>query len=145
MQPSDLALLRAQVASDEGLRLFPYRDVAGRLSIGYGHNLTDRGITQLQASAILDDDLTVAIQDLYRTFPFVMDLDGVRQICLANLAFNLGISRLSKFVKMWAALRATPPDFNTAAAELLNSEYAQQVGARAMRIASALQSGELKS
>lgn len=145
MQPSDIALLRKQIQVDEGFRSFPYTDIAGRLSIGYGRNLTDRGITQLEAAQLLDDDITVAIADLYQRFPFVMNFDGVRQIVLANMCFNLGVGRLANFVQMWQALRKNPPDFAGAAVQMLESEWANQVGARATRLASAMQSGELKS
>ena len=135
-------MLRAMIKNDEGLRLHPYTDTVGRLSIGYGRNLTDVGISQLEASDLLEADITRAIYDLQVAFPIVMNLDGVRQIVLSNLCFNIGATRLKTFVKMWAAI--TVGDYTVAAQEMLNSQWADQVGARATRLAAAMASGELK-
>lgn len=142
MTPEDYALLRSQIVRDEGLRLFPYTDTVGRLSVGYGRNLTDVGISQTEAAALLDNDLTRAVRDLQVAFPFVTELDSTRFVVLAAMAFNLGIGRLSKFVKMWAAIRRG--DFETAATEMLVSAWSEQVGARATRLAESMRSGELK-
>ena len=142
MRPDDIAVLRQMIKADEGLRLFPYTDTAGRLSIGYGRNLTDVGISQLEASDLLEADITRAIYDLQVAFPFVMKLDGVRQIVLTDMCFNLGAARLKTFVKMWRAI--TVGDYTVAAQEMLASQWAYQVGARATRLAAAMASGELK-
>lgn len=142
MTPEDYGLLRSQIMRDEGLRLKPYTDSVGRLSIGYGRNLTDVGISQVEAANLLDHDLTRAVADLQVAFPFVTELDSTRFVVLAAMAFNLGIGRLSKFVKMWAAIRRG--DFETAATEMLVSAWSEQVGARATRLAESMRSGELK-
>lgn len=142
MNVDDYAALRLLIREEEGLRLKPYTDTAGRLTIGYGRNLTDVGISQLEASDLLEADLTRAVTDLNQEFPFVMKLDGVRQIVLTDMAFNLGIARLKTFVKMLAFVQAGK--FYEAAQEMLSSQWADQVGARATRLASAMASGELK-
>ncbi len=114
----------------------------GRLTIGYGRNLTDVGISQAEASDLLDNDLTRAVSDLQQAFPFVLDLDSTRFVVLACMSFNLGIGRLSKFVQMWAAIRRG--DYASAAMEMMESTWSSQVGARATRLAEAMRSGELK-
>ena len=43
--------------SGEGLRLKPYVDTAGKLSIGVGRNLDDKGISKTEADFLLADDL----------------------------------------------------------------------------------------
>jgi len=143
MTLADFALLRQQVKREEGLRLFPYVDTVGKMTIGYGRNLTDSGISQLEAGEMLDQDLTRHISDLIRAFPFVETLDSTRQIVLADMCFNLGITKLYRFVKMWDALRAR--DFEQAARHMLASRWAEQVGARATRLAAAMVSGELQT
>lgn len=140
MTPADFAELREQVKQDEGLRLLPYNDTVGVLTIGYGHNLTERGITAAMAAELLDDDLQRAVSDLTQAHPNVLDLDSVRRIVLGNMAFNVGVPRLNTFLKMWAAIAAK--DFETAAREMLDSRWAMQVGARATRLAAAMRSGE---
>ncbi len=142
MTPADYATLRGLLVKDEGLRLKPYTDTQGRLSIGFGRNLTDVGISQSEASDLLANDMTTAVSDLQRTFPIVLDLDSVRQVVLAAMCFNLGVGRLSVFTKMWAAIRAS--DWDTAATEMIESAWANEVGARATRYAEAMRSGELK-
>ena len=52
---------------------------------------------------------------------------------LSNMHYNLGLTRLLKFKKMWAALEDN--DFNTAADEMLDSRWATQVPNRANRLA----------
>lgn len=142
MTVSDFAAFRKQLITDEGLRLFPYTDTRGRLTIGFGRNLTDSGISQSEAADMLTNDMTKAASDLQQTFPFVMTLDSTRFIVLACMVFNMGIGRLANFAKMWTAVRAS--DWQQAAEEMLNSEWAEQVGARATRLAASMASGELK-
>ncbi len=142
MTPEDYKLLRQQIIRDEGLRLLPYMDTVGRLTIGYGRNLTDVGISQTEASDLLDNDLTRAVSDLQRAFSFVTELDSSRFVVLACMSFNLGIGRLSKFTKMWTAIRRG--DYASAAMEMMESQWAEQVGARATRLAESMRSGELK-
>ncbi len=142
MTPADTAVLREMLKMDEGLRLKAYTDTVGRLSIGYGRNLTDRGISETEADALLTNDINTALSDLQTTFPFVLELDGPRQVVLAAMCFNLGVGRLSKFAKMWTALRAR--DFNTAATEMINSEWAKEVGARATRLSTIMATGEIQ-
>ena len=142
MRPDDVATLRSLIRSDEGLRLRPYPDTEGKLTIGYGRNLTDDGITPLEASDMLEHDLTNVIWNVQQAFPIVMTLDGVRQIVLTDMAYNMGVPKLSGFVKMWTAINAG--DYKTAALEMLDSQWANQVHARATRLAAAMESGEFQ-
>lgn len=139
MTPTDFATLRQHVKLSEGLRLKPYTDTVGRLTIGFGRNLTDVGISQQEASILLDNDLTRAVYDVQRAFPVVLTLDSVRQIVLAELAFNIGVGSLAGFVKMWQAVRAG--DFHAAADELRTSQWFGQVGDRGPRLADAMETG----
>lgn len=141
MSPADYATLREQLKRDEGLRLKPYADSVGKITIGYGRNLSDSGITQLEAADMLDHDIERHVSDLLRTFPFVIGLDAVRQIVLANMAFNMGVPTLAGFSQMWQAIKAG--DYESAAREMLDSTWAQQVGDRAQRLASAMATGRL--
>ncbi len=139
MSPADFATLRLRIKVEEDLRLKPYVDSAGKMTIGYGRNLTDSGITQLEAADMLENDLQKHISDLYRAYPYVETLDGVRQIVLADMCFNLGIARLSQFVKMWDAVQRG--DFVDAAREMLDSKWARQVGQRAVDLAVGMERG----
>jgi len=140
MTPNEFGLLREAVQNDEGLRLLPYTDTVGKITIGYGRNLTDVGITKGEALQLLENDLTNAIAELTRAHPVVATLSTVRQIVLFNMAFNMGVPRLNQFRKMWAAIERG--DFQAAASEMLDSKWATQVGLRATRLAAELEDGD---
>ena len=114
-----------------------YRDSVGILTIGVGRNLEDRGISASEARMLLDNDIDDCINAL-ATFPWFPDLDPVRQRVFVDLCF-MGIGRLRGFSKMLAATAAR--DWPTAAAELLDSKYATQVGQRARTLATMLETG----
>lgn len=125
--------LIADLRRDEGLRLKPYRCTAGKLTIGYGRNLDDIGITRDEAEQLLRDDVWRVLVELDRDMPWWRDLSTDRQRALANMALNLGLPRLKEFRKMLAALQRG--DWEEAARQALDSRWANQVGQRARRIA----------
>lgn len=128
------ALLR-----DEGVRLTPYRDTAGKLTIGVGRNLDDVGITDDEAMFLLEHDIDAAVVDCVRAFPWFTTLDRVRQGVIVQMRFNLGLGRLLGFQKMLAAI--AKGTYRTAAVEMLESRWAVQVGDRAQRLAKAMRTG----
>lgn len=136
----DLDALQEDLARDEGCRLKPYRDTVGKLTVGFGRNLDDNGITEPEAHFMLRTDVLRAVSDLDRFLPWWRKMSEPRQRALANMCFNLGIPRLLTFKKMLAALEAG--DHETAAREALDSRWAVQVGDRARRIARMIRTGE---
>lgn len=121
---------------DEGMRLKPYRCTAGKLTIGVGRNLDDNGISEAEAIILLSNDINEVFDELDTRIPWWSGLNDKQKIALANMCFNLGWPRLSKFKKMLAALKVK--DFETAAKEALDSKWAVDVGARSQRIANLL-------
>jgi lysozyme len=122
----------------EGLRLKPYRDTVGVLTIGVGHNL-DEGISEEVALFMLRLDIAEAMAELHAAYPWFAKLDNVRQEVLVDMAFNLGAPRLANFRKTLAALAAG--DWQTAHDEMLASKWAEQVGHRAVELARMILSG----
>ena len=120
------------VKEGEGLRLKPYRCTAGKLSIGYGRNLDDVGITVEEAEYLLKHDLEKAGKDAEK-FPVYSKLNQARKDVLIEMVFNLGYTRLSKFKKMFEALEKG--DYSEAANQMLDSSWHTQVGKRAERLA----------
>ncbi len=110
----------------EGLQLLPYTDTTGHLSIGYGRNLTDRGISSDEADRMLDHDIGSAWLDAVREFPWFAPLDHVRQDVVINLIFNMGLGTLRQFRLMLRALEHH--EWQAAAYELFNSRWCHQVG-----------------
>lgn len=138
----DLDMIERQLVRDEGLKLTPYYDSVGKLTIGVGRNLADNGIRENEAMFMLRQDVRQAIEEC-QTFPFFMKLNEPRQAVMVNLMFNIGMTRLLSFKKMLAALSKL--DYNEAAAEMLNSLWAKQVGPRALRLSEQMLSGEWRN
>ena len=118
---------------DEGLKLEIYKCTAGKLTIGVGRNIEDRGITTSEARLLLANDVDIISDELTNNFPWWVSMPEPAQRALANMAFNLGVPRLSQFKNMLSALEKG--DYNVAAKEALDSNWAKQVGDRANRIA----------
>lgn len=135
----DIALLEKELKRDEGERLFPYVDTVGKTTIGVGRNLTDKGISPEESALLLHNDIQHAMRMLDASLPWWKNLTDARQRVLANMCFNLGITRLRGFRKTLAAMQSG--DVETAAREMLDSTWAKQVGARAHRLAAQWRAG----
>lgn len=136
----DLVALMAQLRRHEGLQLHPYRCTAGKLTIGVGRNLDDNGITENEADFLLSNDLTRVVEELRRDSPVFDKLDTVRKAVLIDMCFNLGISRLLMFKKMFAAI--DEQDWTLAAAEMVDSRWCHQVGQRCKTLKLMMETGD---
>jgi lysozyme len=121
------------IKKHEGLRLSPYKCTSGKLTIGYGRNIEDNGISKQEAEIMLFNDISSCEGELDLKIPIWRDLSEPRRAVLVNMVFNLGYPRFSKFKKMLKAIKEK--DFNRAAAEMLDSRWARQVGNRAIELA----------
>lgn len=124
--------LEDQLKIDEGFRSRPYRCTAGKLTIGYGRNIEDVGISQNEALFMLREDIKKVKAQCHEKISFFNHLSESRQEALVNMAFNLGINGLLKFKKTLALMEKG--DFKQASEEVLRSKWALQVGERAKRI-----------
>jgi len=129
-----------QLIRDEGVRLKPYKDQVGKLTIGVGRNLDDVGISELEAEWLLHNDISRAEDALLQALPWAKDLDEVRRSALINLTFNMGIGGLLGFKNTLAAIQEGR--YNDAADQMLESKWATQVGPRAHRLAKQILTGE---
>ena len=136
----DIAKLKSDLERDEGLRLKPYEDTVGKLTIGIGRNLDDVGISEEEARHMLGNDIEWVVEELDRTMPWWRTMPEPAQRALANMAFNLGMPTLRQFRNMLAALQAG--DYDKAAVEALDSRWARQVKGRADRIAALYRSAQ---
>ena len=155
-------LLMEKLIAHEGLRLQVYKDSLGIATIGIGRNLEDRGITpeelewmdipnmdtiyqygisEADAMYLAQNDVQIVEEELLRSHPCVENLDAVRQLVLVDMAFNMGVPRLGKFKKMWAAIHKN--NFDEAAKEMLDSRWANQVKSRSTKLAHAMHTGEI--
>ena len=136
MRQMDLTQVRKRLIEHESLKLMPYHCTAGKLTIGVGRNLDDRGISQATAEQMLEEDIDIVLDELAKALPFWEELKWNYKESLVDLAFNMGVPRLMMFKRMLAAIEADEPE--KASAELLDSRYASQVGKRAQNIAALL-------
>jgi len=128
-----------QLRLHEGERLKPYRCTAGKLTIGVGRNLEDRGITAEESAYLLNNDIQREWKALTTALPWVTGLNDVRQRVLLDMAFNLGIAGLLKFKNTLATIQRG--DFVKAADMMLDSLWAKQVKGRAVRLSQMMRSG----
>jgi lysozyme len=100
-------------------------------------------IPQATIDQWLEQDIDAAEELLNSNFAQWTGFANAPQQALMNLCFNMGwgdgTHGLSSFKKMLAAM--TAGDWNCAAADLLASRYAQQVGKRAQRVAALIRQG----
>ena len=133
--------IKAQLVRHEGLRLKPYLCTAGKLTIGIGRNLDDRGISQKEAYAMPERDIHDCEQWLIDEIPEIYNkLDEVRQSVLLNMCFNLGIKGLLEFKNTLAFIDAG--DWERAANGMLASKWAKQVGRRAIELSELMRKGQ---
>ena len=134
--------LAEQLKKHEGLRLKPYTDTVGKLTLGIGRNLEDKGITEQEALFMLNNDVDYFYSKLCQSIGWMKTLDDARQNVLVNMAFNLGIAGLMTFKKM--LLACEHGNFKIAATEMLSSKWAEQVGYRASELAEQMRTGQIK-
>ncbi len=135
----DIPALKTILNRDEGLRLKPYLDTSGKWTIGVGRNLSDIGISAVEADFLLTNDIQKVQAQLNAALPWWVGLSNNRQMVIASMAFNLGISGLLGFRNMLAAVKAE--NFHQAAHEMETSKWASQVGDRATRLAKMMEFG----
>ena len=137
---NEIIIVREQLKRHEGLRLKPYYCTADRLTIGYGRNLDDCGISKDEAEIMLEYDIQKCVDSLKRRLPDVyIKLNPVRKAVLINMCFNLGIAGLCKFKNTLRYMRIG--NYEKAADNMLLSKWATQVGKRSLELANLLRSG----
>lgn len=115
----------AQLDMHEGFRPKPYRDTVGKLTVGHGYNLDDRGLASLSAALgrgvtlaylnetgltrdeslkVLRADIKHFEQKVRQRWPLYDKLDEVRQRCVLDFVFNVGGTKAQKFVSAIGAL-----------------------------------------
>ena len=132
--------LAAQLEVDEDKRTRIYLDSVGKVTGGVGRNLTDRPFSEDEIALMLKNDIAIVERDLDRALPWWRSLTDSRQNVLANMCFNMGIGRLLGFKNTLSLVQAHR--YDAAAAEMLNSKWATQVGQRAIRLADMMRKGE---
>ena len=150
--PIKRSIILESLKRHEGYRQTAYADSVGILTIGYGRNLDDVGVSRDEAAMLLENDVTKAIAECLQAWPWLSGLDDVRSAVIVEMAVNLGVPRLKGFKKMLGHVErgvaakdagTAQAAFASAAVEGLDSKWRAQVGARAYRLMQQLASGKI--
>ena len=139
--------LREQLAEDEGCKFEIYLDHLGYETFGIGHLVRDFDPeygepvgTHVPEERVIDafeGDIDITLADCLLVFDDFASFPEEVQLILANMMFNMGLTRLSKFKKHNAALFAG--DWKEAAVEGRDSRWYRQVTNRAERLMTRLE------
>lgn len=134
--------LRDQLKIDEGVVYKIYNDHLGYPTFGIGHLIRDEDpehgepldtpVSEERVNEAFDADVEIVLTDCKILYDDFDDLPEDCQEIIANMVFNMGRPRLSKFKGMKAGVDAR--DWNRAADEMVDSRWYRQVGARAERL-----------
>lgn len=138
----DVEKLKDQLILHEGLELKSYTCSAGYITLGVGRNVEELGITEEEARYLLDNDILRVGKELDNVMPWWREMSEVRQRVVVDMVFNLGISRFLNFKNAINAMQEQ--DWEEAAAQMLDSKWADQVGQRSHRLAKAMIEDELE-
>ena len=123
----------------EGFKQFPYLCTAGKLTVGYGRNLDDVGLSEYEAEFLLLQDIKHATKRLTTIFPEFYQFTVNRQAALIDMMVNLGSRRFLLFRKMVIAIKKG--DWEDAANEAKDSKWFVQVPNRAKEIIGLIKEG----
>lgn len=142
MTSADLSELRRTLIEIEGLRLSAYQDSEGFWSIGVGRLIDARkggGLSREEVGLLLENDISKALHDCQRSFPWFADLDPVRQRALVEMRFQLGLGGLLEFRQTLEFMAGK--NFKAAAGAMLQSKVAKQTPKRWQRLAQMMKTG----
>ena len=138
----NIEALREQLKVDEGVKYEIYKDHLGYPTFGIGHLITEDDpehgepdgteISEDRVNEVFESDVSKFVDEAKILFPDLDDLPEIAQQVIVNMAFNMGRPRLSKFKNFIAGVNDR--DWVRAAEEMMDSRWADQVGARAVRL-----------
>jgi len=120
------------IKKHEGYSATPYTDTVGKITIGWGRNLTDNGISEEEATMLLSHDLDKCERQL-NNLQWYSHLSHIRKDVLVSMVFNMGFRGFLSFKKMIIAIEEH--HWREAAKQMLDSKWANQVGRRAVELA----------
>ena len=138
----DIEKLREQLEVDEGCEYKIYNDHLGYATFGIGHLVTESdpeksldlgsAVSSERVAEAFESDIQSVLRDCHILYSDFHTLPEEAQQVIANMMFNLGRPRLSKFAGMKRGVDAR--DWNQAADEMVDSAWYRQVTNRADRL-----------
>ena len=134
--------LREEIAADEGKILRSYLCSESHLTVGIGHLCLEgepehdlplgTEVSESRVNALFEIDIHQTIGDCRSIYKNFDEKPDELQKILANMSFQLGKTRLKKFVKTNALIESA--DYQAASIEMLDSRWAEQTPERAQRL-----------
>ena len=138
----NLESLKKQLEIDEGVKYDIYNDHLGYPTFGIGHLVTKTDpesgqsvgttVSNKRVTQAFESDVVSVIEDCNKLYNDFDELPEEVQQIIANMMFNMGRTRLSKFRGMKRGVDAR--DWNAAADEMVDSKWYRQVTNRANRL-----------
>ena len=138
----DLEQLREQLEIDEGVKYEIYNDHLGYATFGVGHLVLESDeehgsplgtpVSESRVIEAFEQDCENVLRDCDILYEDFADLPEEAQQVIANMMFNMGRPRLSKFKGMKRGVDSR--DWNAAADEMVDSRWYRQVPKRAKRL-----------
>ena len=138
----NLEQLREQLEIDEGVKYEVYNDHLGYATFGVGHLVLESdpeygseigtAVSESRVIEAFEQDCENVLRDCNILYEDFGDLPEEAQQVIANMMFNMGRPRLSKFKGMKRGVDAR--DWNAAADEMVDSAWYRQVPKRAKRL-----------
>ena len=140
--------LREELKEDEGCKYEVYLDHLGLPTCGIGHLIKENDeehgkavgtvVEQERVKQLFSLDMAVTVDECKVLYSDFDDLPEECQHIIANMMFNMGRPRLTKFKGMKAGVDAR--DWNAAADEMVDSRWYTQVPNRARRLVDRMRS-----
>tara|TARA_S200002703_G_C3697882_1_gene214288 strand:+ start:149 stop:592 length:444 start_codon:yes stop_codon:yes gene_type:complete len=140
--------LREELAEDEGCKFEIYLDHLALPTFGIGHLIVEGDpeygqavgtpVDEERVRQVFSLDIASTLDECHVLYPDFDDLPEEAQLIIANMMFNMGRPRLSKFKGMKAGVDAR--DWNRAADEMVDSRWYDQVTNRAKRLVKRMRS-----
>ena len=127
---------------DEDEVLHAYPDSEGYWTIGIGRLIDERkggGISKAESSFLFSNDTAKVDAQVRASLPWAQNLDPVRRAALLNMCFQMGVGGLLGFKNSLELIRTG--QYQSAARNMLQSLWAKQTPARAMRVAKQIETG----
>lgn len=143
----DIDQLRETLKVDEGVKNEIYFDHLGLPTCGIGHLITEDDpehglevgthIDDERVNELFDQDVQVTLGECRLLYNDFDDLPEEAQQIIANMMFNMGRPRLSRFHKMKQAVDGR--DWIEAGNQMMDSRWYKQVTTRADRLVRRMQ------
>lgn len=144
----DINRLRVEIENDEGCKYEVYLDHLGLPTCGIGHLIKEDDpehglevgtkIDEERVNELFETDIKETIDECKLIYNDFDDLPEEAQYIIANMMFNMGRPRLSRFHKMKQAVDKR--DWKEAANQMIDSRWYKQVPNRANRLVNRMKS-----